>query len=78
MFHAFAIFSTATIVPATWLILKAKKTGNKAYYVGHGITMTWSYFGLFATLVSESALTHKDFIISLIESHKNKAQKDFR
>jgi uncharacterized membrane protein len=55
MFHAFAIFSTATIVPATWLILAAKKTGKKAYYMGHGITMSWSYFGLFAALVSESA-----------------------
>lgn len=55
MFHAFAIFSTATIVPAIWLIWKAKKTGKKAYYMGHGITMIWSYFGLFAALVSETA-----------------------
>lgn len=55
MFHAFAIFSTATIVPATWLILKAKKTGKKSYFWGHAITMSWSYFGLFAALVSETA-----------------------
>lgn len=64
LFHFFAIFSAATIIPATWLILLAKKTGLKSYYMGHSILMSWSYFGLFAALISETATRQFPYLFS--------------
>lgn len=64
LFHVFAIFSIATIIPATWFIWRAKKTGSKGKYMGHGIMMSWSYFGLFAALVSETATRQFPYLFS--------------
>tara|TARA_B110000858_G_scaffold198483_2_gene265555 strand:+ start:7171 stop:7701 length:531 start_codon:yes stop_codon:yes gene_type:complete len=64
LFHFFAIFSAATIIPATWFIWRAKKTGSKNSYMGHAIMMSWSYFGLFAALISETATRQFPYLFS--------------
>lgn len=64
LFHFFALASVATIVPATGYIWHAKKTGSKNSYFGHGIMMSWSYFGLFAALISETATRQFPYLFS--------------
>ena len=53
-FHAAAIGSLATLVPAFLFILKAKKSGKTSHYAAHGILMGWTYFGLMGAFVAEA------------------------
>lgn len=52
-FHFAALASLATLAPATWFAVVARRSGNRSAMITHGILMSWSYFGLVAAFLSE-------------------------
>lgn len=53
LFHAAALFSLATLLPAWLTIYRARTQRRPALYPVHGRLMAWSYFGLLMALVAE-------------------------
>lgn len=53
MFHVFALFSLATIIPAWTSIRKGRLTGEARYFFRHATLMIWSYYGLVMAAVAE-------------------------
>jgi uncharacterized membrane protein len=53
LFHAFALFSLFTVGMAMWAVLARRPRGG--WIESHATWMTWSYVGLVAAAVSETA-----------------------
>lgn len=55
LFHAAALASLATLLPAWLCAWRARALGSRALRVAHGIFMSWSYFGLVMAFFAELA-----------------------
>lgn len=53
LFHAAALISLATLLPAWFCAWRASITGSKSLRIAHGIFMSWTYFGLVMALFAE-------------------------
>lgn len=63
MFHVFALFSLATVIPAWTSIRKAKKTGETRHFFRHGTLMIGSYYGLVMAAVAEVTTRRFPFML---------------
>ncbi|MCB1601760.1 MAG: DUF2306 domain-containing protein [Rhodanobacteraceae bacterium] len=53
LFHAAALASLATLIPASYCAWRARVEASRGMRVAHGIFMSWTYFGLAIAFVAE-------------------------